>query len=227
MNTDATAAYALDFEAIGAVDPSGILGDTLDLPEHLRDAAWRVDSAQIAAPDRCDGVIVAGMGGSAIGGSLARAMLGDEASLPFPRPATTAAAMGHAEHDWSSAPPTRGRPRRRWHLRGRRHPRARRVSWSRPAEAWGTRRVPRRSRHPGHRRASSLRAAVAYMVVAALEAAAMAGAGPRLRTRPRRGRRAPAGAGPRVGPRGPDDSLGKSLARAHPRDDPGDRRAPS
>ena len=31
--------------AIARIDPSGQLGDVLALPEHLRDALWRVESA--------------------------------------------------------------------------------------------------------------------------------------------------------------------------------------
>ena len=55
------------------------------VPAHLRDALWRVDSAGIAPVDTPGGVIVAGMGGSAIGGGLAQAALGDHASRPVPR----------------------------------------------------------------------------------------------------------------------------------------------
>ena len=41
-------------------------------PTHLRDALWRVDSAGVAPVDAPGGVIVAGMGGSAVGGRLAQ-----------------------------------------------------------------------------------------------------------------------------------------------------------
>lgn len=53
------------------------------MPEHLRDAVWRVESAQIASRDTPGGLIVAGMGGSAMGGLLAAAVLGDRASRPL------------------------------------------------------------------------------------------------------------------------------------------------
>ena len=53
------------------------------LPEHLRDALWRVESAKLEPHDAPGGLIVAGMGGSAIGGALARAALGDRASRPI------------------------------------------------------------------------------------------------------------------------------------------------
>jgi len=69
--------------AIAAVDPTGQLADVLDFPEHLRDALWRVESASIAAKDCPGGLVVAGMGGSAIGGDLALAVLGDRATRPI------------------------------------------------------------------------------------------------------------------------------------------------
>jgi glucose/mannose-6-phosphate isomerase len=62
--------------AIREVDPSGQLDDVLALPEHLRDALWRVESAGLE-PEEASGLILCGMGGSAIGGVLARAALGD------------------------------------------------------------------------------------------------------------------------------------------------------
>lgn len=70
-------------EGIAQLDPSGQLNDILDLPEHLRDALWRVESANLAPQDSPGGLVVAGMGGSAIGGLLARAALGDRASRPI------------------------------------------------------------------------------------------------------------------------------------------------
>ena len=64
------------------VDPSGQLDDVLALPEHLRDALWRVESAAIDE-QQASGVVVCGMGGSAIGGDLARAALGDRLTQPL------------------------------------------------------------------------------------------------------------------------------------------------
>ncbi len=78
-----TAAAALDSEAIAAVDISRQLDDILALPEHLRDALWRVESANLQPHDATGGLIVAGMGGSAVGGALARAALGDRALRPI------------------------------------------------------------------------------------------------------------------------------------------------
>jgi glucose/mannose-6-phosphate isomerase len=74
---------ALSTEAVDAVDATGQLTDILDLPEHLRDALWRVESANLEPWDSPGGLVVAGMGGSAIGADLARACLGDQASRPI------------------------------------------------------------------------------------------------------------------------------------------------
>jgi glucose/mannose-6-phosphate isomerase len=73
----------LDRETIGRFDPTDQLTDVLAIPEHLRDALWKVESAGLEAWDSPGGLIVAGMGGSAIGGQLARAILGDHASRPL------------------------------------------------------------------------------------------------------------------------------------------------
>ncbi len=69
-------------ERIREVDPSNQLDDVLALPDHLRDALWRVESAGLEPAD-ASGLIVCGMGGSAIGGVLARAALGDGLGLPM------------------------------------------------------------------------------------------------------------------------------------------------
>ncbi len=70
----------LDF--VRPVDPGGQLDDVLALPEHLRDGLWRVESAAIGERPS-SGVVVCGMGGSAIGGDLAGAALGDRLTLPL------------------------------------------------------------------------------------------------------------------------------------------------
>jgi glucose/mannose-6-phosphate isomerase len=54
----------------------------LAMPEHLRDALWRVESAGLK-PVESSGLIVGGMGGSAVGALLARSALGDRLSLPL------------------------------------------------------------------------------------------------------------------------------------------------
>jgi glucose/mannose-6-phosphate isomerase len=53
-----------------------MLDDILAIPDHLRDALWRVESARLE-PGEAAGLMVCGMGGSAIGGDLAAAALGD------------------------------------------------------------------------------------------------------------------------------------------------------
>jgi glucose/mannose-6-phosphate isomerase len=67
---------------IRAVDSTNQLDDVLALPEHLRDALWRVESAGLEQVE-ATGLIVCGMGGSAIGAVLARAALGDSLGLPM------------------------------------------------------------------------------------------------------------------------------------------------
>jgi glucose/mannose-6-phosphate isomerase len=71
---------SLDKDSIEAVDPEGMLGDVLAQPLQLGDALWRTQSAGIGAHDRPGGLVVCGMGGSAIGGDLAKAALGDRAT---------------------------------------------------------------------------------------------------------------------------------------------------
>jgi glucose/mannose-6-phosphate isomerase len=73
----------LDRESIGRIDSTDQLTDVLAIPEHLRDALWKVESAQLKEWDSPAGLVVAGMGGSAIGGALARSALGDSATRPI------------------------------------------------------------------------------------------------------------------------------------------------
>ena len=91
-----TATLDLTPAAIAAMDTSGQLNDILGLPDQLRDALWRVESAQLETQDAPGGMVVAGMGGSAIGGSLARAVLGDRASRPI------GLACGYALPAWTT-----------------------------------------------------------------------------------------------------------------------------
>src|SRR5215212_656640 len=72
----------LSVQSLAGVDPTGQLAEALDLPAHLRDALWRVESAGIA-PRKSTGLVIAGMGGSAVGGGLARAALGDREQGPI------------------------------------------------------------------------------------------------------------------------------------------------
>jgi glucose/mannose-6-phosphate isomerase len=73
----------LSREAIAQVDRTDQLGDVLSLPDQLHDALWRVESAALPERETAAGMVVAGMGGSAIGGALARAALGDQTSRPM------------------------------------------------------------------------------------------------------------------------------------------------
>ncbi len=73
----------LDPETIAAVDSTGQLAEVLDLPAHLRDALWRVESSGVRSLDAPGGVIVAGMGGSAVGAWLARGALGKRLRRPL------------------------------------------------------------------------------------------------------------------------------------------------
>jgi glucose/mannose-6-phosphate isomerase len=59
-----------------------------------------VESANLARVDTPDGLVVAGMGGSAIGGALARAVIGDRAARPI------AIARGYALPPWTTSDTT-------------------------------------------------------------------------------------------------------------------------
>ncbi len=171
---------SLSREAIAAVNASGQLDDVLALPEHLRDGLWRVESAIMAEWDTPAGLVVAGMGGSAIGGALARAALGDHASRPifvtrayglppWTTPDTTvlcASYSGNTEETLAcyESAGALGAQRVAVTTGGR---------LAEMARADGVPVIPL----PG---GFQPRAAVAYMTVAALEVAALCGAGPRL-----------------------------------------------
>ena len=64
-------------------DRSNLLDDVLALPDHLSDALWRVESARIEPFDAPGGLVVCGMGGSAIGGDLAAVAFGNRLSRPL------------------------------------------------------------------------------------------------------------------------------------------------
>jgi glucose/mannose-6-phosphate isomerase len=69
-------------ERVRAVDSGSQLDDVLALPDHLRDALWRVESAGLEQFET-SGLVVCGMGGSAVGGTLARAAIGDRLARPL------------------------------------------------------------------------------------------------------------------------------------------------
>src|ERR1700759_4525721 len=72
-----------------------MIDDVLGIPDQLRDALWRIESARLeAAPSA--GLFVCGMGGSAIGGDLAAAALGDRLTGPM------ATVRGYALPSWGT-----------------------------------------------------------------------------------------------------------------------------
>ncbi len=73
----------LDHRAVEAVDTGSMLDDVLNQGHQLQDALWRVESAGIAPVDAPGGLVVCGMGGSAIGADLARGAIGDRARRPL------------------------------------------------------------------------------------------------------------------------------------------------
>ena len=207
------ATTTLDRAAVDAVDSSGQVDDILGLPEHLRDALWRVESAGLQTRDSARGLVVAGMGGSAIGGALARSALGDRATRPiavsrsYELPGwTTADTMvlcasysGDTEETLAcyEAAGAIGAPRVVVTTGGR---------LAEAARADGVPVIPL----PG---GFQPRAAVGYMTVAALEVAAVCGAGDSVRAEVD----VTADHVERLvadwGPDGPEDNLPKSLAR--------------
>jgi glucose/mannose-6-phosphate isomerase len=215
--SDGTAATpttgSLTREAIAAVDSTGQLEDVLALPEHLRDALWRVESAIMAEWDTPGGLVVAGMGGSAIGGALARAALGDHASRPifvtrayglppWTTPETTvlcASYSGNTEETLAcyESAGALGAQRVVVTTGGR---------LAEMARADGVPVIPL----PG---GFQPRAAVAYMTVAALEVAALCGAGPRLTSEIDVAASHTEQLVAEWGPDAPEDSLAKRVAR--------------
>jgi glucose/mannose-6-phosphate isomerase len=200
-------------EALAAADPTGQFNDVLGLPDHLRDALWRVQSASLEPRDAPGGLVVAGMGGSAIGGALARAALGDRASRPI------VLARGYALPPWTTPDVT-----------------VLCASYSgdteetlaafEAAEALGARRIvcTTGGRLADSARAASVpviplpgafqpRAAVGYFLVVALEVAALTGAGERLHSEIDVAAAHAEELVAQWGPDAPEDSLAKSLAR--------------
>ena len=171
---------ALDRASIDALDSGHMLADILAMPEQLGDALWRVESAAIEPVDTPGGLIVAGMGGSAIGGALARAALADQASRPilgargyglpsWPTPDTTvlcASYSGNTEETLACFESAGA-------LGARRIVATTGGLLAQQARAAGVPVIP----IPG---GFEPRAAVAYLLVSALEVAALCGAGPRL-----------------------------------------------
>lgn len=72
-----------------------MIDDVLGIPDQLRDALWRVETARLEAAESA-GLIVCGMGGSAIGADLAAAALGDRATRQL------ATVRGYALPSWAT-----------------------------------------------------------------------------------------------------------------------------
>ncbi len=204
---------SLDAAAVAAVDSTGQAAEILDLPTHLRDALWRVDSAGVAPLDAPGGLIVAGMGGSAAGGRLALAALGDRLERPF------VVADGYALPPWAGPEHLvlcssysggteetlaayddaleRGAPRVVATTGGALAERARRD------------RAPVIPLPGGFQP----RAAIGYGLVSALEAAALAGAAPSLRAEIEAAAALAEALAAEWGPDGDEDGEAKALAR--------------
>ncbi len=73
-----------------------MIDDVLGIPDQLRDALWRVESARLQEAEAA-GLLVCGMGGSAIGGDLAAAALGDRATRPV------VSVRGYALPSWATS----------------------------------------------------------------------------------------------------------------------------
>jgi glucose/mannose-6-phosphate isomerase len=160
---------------------STILEDTLDLPNQLRDALWRMETARLE-PAEAAGLMVCGMGGSAIGGDLAAAALGDRLTRPL------LTVRGYELPSWATP---------EWTVLCSSYSgnTEETLACFEAAEALGARRLVVSTGGKlveGAREAGvpvvglpgifQPRVAVAYMFVAAAEAAALAGAAPGVRT---------------------------------------------
>ncbi len=158
-----------------------MLDDLLAIPDHLRDALWRVESARLESRQSA-GLMVCGMGGSAIGGDLAAAALGDRLTGPL------LTVRGYALPSWATP---------EWTVLCSSYSgnTEETLACFEAAEALGARRLVlstggalvERAREAGVPVVAppgiyQPRVAVAYMFVAAAEAAALAGAAPGLRT---------------------------------------------
>jgi glucose/mannose-6-phosphate isomerase len=214
MSTTESESLTLDRSNIALVDVSDQLSDVLAIPEHLRDALWKVESTELKPWDSPGGLVVAGMGSSAIGGRLARAVLGDHLSRPILSsrayglpPWTTpdvtvlcASYSGDTEETLAcyEAAGALGAPRVVVTTGGRLAELARRDGV--PVIPVGAVTKPRCS--------------VAYMTVAALEVAAHCGAAPRVASEIDVAADHLEHLVTEWGPDGPEDSLAKSLARS-------------
>ncbi|HEY2638196.1 MAG TPA: bifunctional phosphoglucose/phosphomannose isomerase [Solirubrobacteraceae bacterium] len=196
------------------VDVDRLVDDVLALPDHLADALWRVESAQLEPHDAPGGMVVAGMGGSAIGGELAMAALGDRASRPigvarsyglpsWATPDTTvlcSSYSGNTEETLAAYEAAGHRGARRLVA----------TTGGQLAEQARADKVPVIPLPA----ALQPRSAVGYMTVAALEVAGICGAGERLHTEIDVAAESTARLAAEWGPDGAEDGLAHELARA-------------
>jgi len=156
--------------------------DVLAIPDHLRDALWRVETAQLPRAEAA-GLLVCGMGGSAIGGDLAAAALGDRLTRPM------LTMRGYELPSWATP---------EWSVLCSSYSgdTEETLACFAAAEALGARRMVAstggelvaQAREAGvpvvglPALLPAPRTAVAYTLVVAAEAAALAGAGPRIHT---------------------------------------------
>ncbi len=158
-----------------------MIDDVLGIPDQLRDALWRVESARLEAVDSA-GVMICGMGGSAIGADLAAAALGDRATRPL------LTVRGYALPSWATP---------EWTVLCSSYSGATEETLAcfEAAGVLGARRVVVSTGGPLVEQAREVgvpvvglpgifqpRAAVAYMFVSAAEVIALAGAAPRIHT---------------------------------------------
>jgi glucose/mannose-6-phosphate isomerase len=215
--SDGTAAAPIAEElsraTIAKIDPSSQLDDVLALPEHLRDALWRVEAAIMQDFDTSAGLVVTGMGGSAIGGALARAALSDHATRPIfvtraygLPPWTTPDTMVLCASYSGDTEETLACYESAGALGARRTVATTGGRLAEMAHADGVPVIPL----PG---GFQPRAAVAYMTVAALEVAALCGAGPRLTSEIDVAASHTEQLVAEWGPEAAEDSLAKDIAR--------------
>jgi glucose/mannose-6-phosphate isomerase len=158
-----------------------MIDDVLGIPDQLRDALWRIESARLEAGEAA-GVVVCGMGGSAIGADLAIAALGDRLTRPL------IAVRGYGLPSWVTP---------EWTVLCSSYSgnTEETLGCFAAAEALGARRIVVSTGGKlvdGAREAGlpvvglpgifQPRAAVAYMFTVVAEVAALAGAGPRVHT---------------------------------------------
>jgi glucose/mannose-6-phosphate isomerase len=158
-----------------------MIDDVLGIPDQLRDALWRIESARLE-PAPSVGLFVCGMGGSAIGGDLAAAAIGDRLTAPM------VTVRGYALPSWATP---------EWTVLCSSYSGGTEETLAcfEAAEALGAKRLVASTGGPLVDRARETevpvvglpgifqpRAAVAYMVVVAAEVASLAGIAPRLHT---------------------------------------------